>query len=457
MAVGSSVQKRRGKAARKKGGNRKLRVLFVCHNHPNVYPGGAEGYALQVYGAMRDSGAVEPFFLARYGATATHKPRPHPGTPFSVVGGDDNQYFMYTEGGDFDSFYLTLRNKEIYTTHYRDFLLAIQPQVVHFQHTHYMGHDLLRQTRNTLPGVPIVYSLHEYHSICHRDGVMVRTVDEEPCVKASPRRCHECFPGIAPQEFFMRQRFLQSHFEEVDRFLAPSQFLLDRYVEWGIPPEKVLYHDHGLIQRDPVGEGERSARNRLAFFGQFSHYKGVDVLLHAMKILVKEQTSADSAALRDAHLWFHGANLEWQSPDFQEEVKELVSGMTGRVTWVGKYEEQDIPRLMSEIDWVVVPSNWWENSPRVIQEAFLYGRPVICSGIGALAEKVEDEVSGLHFRAGDPASLAATLRRAVTTPGLWERLRHGIPTMRSIDQDVAVLIDLYQKLMGGRRSNGRSR
>ncbi|MGH9335514.1 MAG: glycosyltransferase, partial [Vicinamibacteria bacterium] len=356
MAIaGSSVQKR-AKKPRKKDTKRKLRVLFVCHNHPSVYPGGAEGYALQVYHAMQASGAIEPFFLARYGATANHKPRPHPGTPFSVVGEDDNQYFMYTEGGDFDPFYLTLRNKEIYTTHYRDFLLAIQPEVVHFQHTHYMGHDLLRQTRNTLPGVPIVYSLHEYHSICHRDGVMVRAVDEEPCMKASPRRCHECFPGIAPQEFFMRQRFLQSHFQEVDRFLSPSQFLLDRYVEWGIPAEKIRYHDHGLIQHEAVKEKERSARNRLAFFGQFSRYKGLDVLLHAMKLLVKDETSGDSEALREAHLWLHGANLEWQAPDFQEEVKDLVAGTPGRVTWAGKYEEQDIPRLMSEIDWVIVPS-----------------------------------------------------------------------------------------------------
>lgn len=455
MAVGGSTRRGRN-GGRKEGAHETPRVLFVCHNHPSVYPGGAEGYALQVYGAMRDSGMVEPYFLARYGATANHKPRPHPGTPFSVVGGDDHQYFMYTEAGDFDSFYLTLRNKEIYTTHYRDFLLAIQPEIVHFQHTHYMGHDLLRQTRNTLPDVPILYSLHEYHSICHRDGVMVRTVDEEPCLQASPRRCHECFPGVAPQEFFMRQRFLQSHFREVDRFLAPSRFLLDRYAEWGIPRDKLHYHEHGLIQDQLVADGDRPARNRLGFFGQFSRYKGVDVLLRAIEILAKGQASTDSDALRDTHLWLHGANLEWQAPEFQEEVRDLVAEMADRVTWVGKYEERDIPRLMSEIDWVIVPSRWWENSPRVIQEAFQYGRPVICAGIGALAEKVEDGVSGLHFRAGDPASLAATLRRAVTTPGLWDQLRHGIPRMRSIEQDVAALIDLYRQLMAGRRNNGRA-
>ena len=58
---------------------------------------------------------------------------------------------------------------------------------------------------------------------------------------------------------------------------------------------------------------------------------------------------------------------------------------------------------MAEIDWVVVPSIWWENSPLVIQEAFLHGRPVICSDIGGMAEKVRHGVDGLHFRVGDDA------------------------------------------------------
>jgi hypothetical protein len=72
---------------------------------------------------------------------------------------------------------------------------------------------------------------------------------------------------------------------------------------------------------------------------------------------------------------------------------------------------------MGDVDWVVVPSVWWENSPLVIQEAFQRGRPVICSDIGGMAEKVADGVDGLHFRAGDPEALAATIARAATDPG----------------------------------------
>ena len=73
--------------------------------------------------------------------------------------------------------------------------------------------------------------------------------------------------------------------------------------------------------------------------------------------------------------------------------------------------------MMSNVDWVVVPSRWWEGSPLVIQDAFLYGRPVICGDIGAMAEKVAHEVNGLHFAVADPWSLADAVCRAVTTPG----------------------------------------
>ena len=117
------------------------------------------------------------------------------------------------------------------------------------------------------------------------------------------------------------------------------------------------------------------------------------------------------------------------------------------MTFVGRYERDDIPQLMSNIDWVVVPSIWWENAPLVIQEAFQHRRPVICSNIGGMAEKVSDGVNGLHFRVGDPVHLAETIRHAVTTPGLWESLREGIPEVYKIEDSVQTLDTIYRTLM----------
>ena len=429
----------------------KRKVLYVSHNHPAVRPGGAEAYALELYEAMRASDEFEPFFVARSGPPVSTMSRPHEGTLFTTVNEDSNQYFFYTDFSSFDWFYGTSPSKEVYTKYFHEFLVAYQPDIVHFQHTLFFGYDLIRHTKNVLPNASIVYTLHEYLPICHRQGQMVRTEhrNEELCHESSPRRCHECFPEISPQAFFMRKRFIQSHLSLVDLFLAPSHFLLERYVEWGIPREKIRYEEYGrqatYWRRD--SEDERP-RNRIGFFGQFNYFKGVHVLLEAMKILVEDGC--------DAHLWLHGANLELQPEEFRNKLESLVEETAENVTLVGRYDHANLSKLMANVDWVVVPSIWWENSPLVIQEAFLHGRPVICSDIGGMAEKVTDGVNGLHFRVGDPDSLADTLRRAVGSPDLWKTLHNGIPEIYDIEDAVVNISEIYRGLLEERTTLGVS-
>jgi glycosyltransferase involved in cell wall biosynthesis len=308
-------------------------------------------------------------------------------------------------------------------------------------------------TRNALPDVPIVYTLHEFLPICYADGKLLRTRNDELCLEASPRRCHECFPQISPQTFFMRERFIKSHLSLVDRFVAPSHFLMERYVDWGIPRERIVYEDHGRLlptPRAPLATASSARRkpnrprNRFAFFGQLTQYKGTDVLLEAMAMLADQDF--------EAQLSIHGASLDWAPVAYQEKLRDLLKQSRDSVTLVGEYEPADLPRLMEEIDWVVVPSIWWENSPLVIGEAFLYGRPVICSDVGGMAEKVTDGVSGLHFRCGDADSLAETMRRAAGTKGLWEHLCRGIPHVRTMNEHVASLGALYRSLIEARRA-----
>jgi glycosyltransferase involved in cell wall biosynthesis len=72
---------------------------------------------------------------------------------------------------------------------------------------------------------------------------------------------------------------------------------------------------------------------------------------------------------------------------------------------------------------------------------------VISSDIGGMAEKVSDGINGLHFRARDAVSLAATLRKAVTTRGLWEELHAGIPQCHTMDAHVETLTQIYDELL----------
>jgi len=418
------------------------KVLYVLHNHPVVRPGGAETYALELYEFVRDHGELDPVLLARTGPPMSSVERYREGTLLTMVNDDPNQYFFYTEKDDFDWLNGTSRSKTLYTRFFREFLLAHRPDVVHFQHTLFFGYDVLRETRNTLPDASIVYTLHEFLPICHRNGQMVRVGSDETCLESSPRRCHECFPHISPQSFFLRKRFISSHLALVDQFLAPSRFLLERYVDWGLPRHKVRYEEYGRLRTSglvpPSETGEQRPRNRFGFFGQLNHFKGVTVLLKAMAILAKERS--------DAHLWLHGANLELQPEAFRNELAELLEG-ADNVTFVGRYDRGEQARLMANVDWVVVPSIWWENSPLVIQEAFQCGRPVICSDIGGMAEKVVHGEDGLHFRAGDPESLARAIGEAERGRDVWEQLRAGIREVYSMEEHAAALTELYRELL----------
>jgi glycosyltransferase involved in cell wall biosynthesis len=420
------------------------RVLYVSHNHPALRPGGAEAYAFELYEAMRDRGDCEPLFLARAGQPVSPSDRYHEGTLLAGVDSDPNQYLFFTEFGEFDWLFGTHRNKAVVSRYLRDFLLAQRPDVVHFQHTLFIGYDAIREVKNVLPDVAIVYTLHEFLPICHRQGQMLRVGSEKPCREESPRRCHECFPEIAPQEFFLRKRFIQSHLGLADLFIAPSEFLMERYVDWGIPRERIRVEEYGRRPVEPAPVADRKRRDRLGYFGQLSHYKGVNVLLEAIKRL------GDTGA----SLSVHGANLELQPPEVRDEFEGLLKSCEDRVYFGGEYDHDDLPRLMSDVDWVVVPSIWWENSPLVIQEAFAHGRPVICSDIGGMAEKVEDGVNGLHFRAGSPESLAEVIERAVASPRLWSRLRMRIPPVYDMDQHARSLLALYGELTASASAAG---
>jgi glycosyltransferase involved in cell wall biosynthesis len=421
------------------------KVLLVSHNHPELLVGGVEVYTRDLYEALQASRDFEPVLLARAGRPYTDADGPHRDSPVTMVNRDPNQYLLYTDIESFDHFYGRLADHSRVTEHYARFLESLRPEVVHFQHTAYLGYDIVRVTRNVLPKIPIVYSLHEYMPICHRDGQMVRARDSELCPKSSPRRCHECFPAISPQEFFLRKRFVQSHLSLVDVFIVPSEYVRDRYVAWGLPEGRIIVEPQGTMtpattahELDARAGCVRTARNRFGYFGQLNPYKGADTLLRAMDQL---------GPTFDGHLWMCSANLDKQSSEWQSRFRELASVERGNVTFVGSYARKELPRLMARVDWVVVPSRWWETGPLVVWEAFQHGRPVICSDIGGQSEKVADGVNGLHFRRGDSESLARVMRRAVETPGLWEELRGGIPVRagHSIEEHAANLVDVYQR------------
>ena len=415
------------------------KVLYLSNSHPLLHFGGPATYVLDLHEAMAKSADHEPVLVSRIGSEPGVPRTRRPGAPFRSLEGDASQYLVLIEHDEFDFFYTTCMDKSLYTRHFADFLRAQQPDVVHFQPSLFMGCELISLIRRLLPAAPIVYTLHDYRPICHRDGMLVRTRGEAFCMQASPSRCHECFPEISEQDFFLRDRFIRAHLDHVDLFLAPSRFLLERYVDWGIPRAKIQLEEYGRPPGMPFPDSRADGpRNRLGFLGDLGPLKGVEILLRAMRILREQQV--------DAQLLVYGSNLADHPEDYQQRFWTLLQE-AGNAGFAGSYDRAALPNVMSKVDWVVMPSRWWEASPLVIQEAFLYGHPVICSDIGVMAEKVTHEVNGLHFNVGNAHSLANTIRRAVTEPHLWHELRQGAPPVHTMDEHVRTLTGIYGELL----------
>ncbi len=408
------------------------KILIVAHGHPETNTGGGELAAYDSFKEMVKRPDVDAYFLARAEGGSGHG-----GTPFSLREGS-REILWHSEMPDVFNF--SQPNKHIVWSHFRDFLRNLQPDVVHFHHYLHLGIELLREVKRANPDTRLVVTLHDYWALCHNNGQMVKTGTRALCNRSAPDDCHRCFPLYAPTDFFLRELFIKSHFEVVDLFISPSEFLRQRYIDWGLPEDRIVMLENGQVPEEapPPRELPRHGRrSTFGFFGQVNPFKGIHVLLEAVEKLPAKTRSR-------FRLDLHGANLEMQDREFAEQIVELLEAQEATVRFFGPYRHEELRGLMARVDWVIIPSTWWENSPLVIQEAFKFGRPVICSDIGGMAEKVTPGVNGLHFRAGNALDLADRIEEAVESPELWERLHAQIAPPATIADTVDRLLAAYQ-------------
>ena len=406
-------------------------VLIVAHGHPHLAPGGAEIVAHELYLELRRHRHVEAHYL---GAMIPQFGLPHCGSALIPANDDPRQTLYWSDRYNYVQ--LAQDNLALMLEELGRYLHHVRPDVVHFHHVHNLGVEAIRIVRNVCPQARILVTLHEFLPICHHDGQMVKTNSLRLCDKASPADCHRCFPTIQSGDFYLRERFIKAHFDLVDMFLCPSRFLRHRYLDWGIPKSKIRYVENGHTAANAAIEAMPApGRNAFAYFGQITPYKGLPVLLEAALNLLKR-------GWQDFRIDIYGAML-FLDGERESAIKQKYQAVESHVRLHGGYRPQDAVTLMSSVDWLVVPSIWWENSPLVIQEAFAARRPVICSAIGGMAEKVRHEVDGLHFRAGDPVDLADTMMRACTEAGLHQRLMKGIGPVHSMRASAEEHLLLY--------------
>jgi glycosyltransferase involved in cell wall biosynthesis len=410
-----------------------MRLLFLCHNHPSLQAGGTEVLARSLFRELRDRHGVEGAFLAA--VTGAHRER-RPGTMLQGINDQPDEMLVWL--GHFDRFFLA--QPDTYgLASLAPVIAELAPDVVHLHHPLMFGLETIDLIRRAAPRARLIFTAHDYFPLCPQEGQLLTTAGRL-CQGPSLDACQACFPGRPGADFVMRALQMRDVFRDFDRILTPSAFARDRYVAAGWPAERFTVMPNGLLPAEPAPH--RSApdgrRDRFGFFGHLNRFKGGLVALEASR-----QLQAAGIAHR---LTLHGG-AAYQSDSFMETLRAELAA-TPTATWPGPYGAAELPGLMAQVDWVVVPSIWWENAPLVIQEAFLHRRPVICGGIGGMAEMVRDGVDGLHAPVNDPAGLAQVMRRAMTTEGLWDRLVAHIAPPPTIAEVAERHLKLYQDAMG---------
>jgi len=402
-------------------------IAIVSHSHPSLSKGGAEIAAYTLFSGLSELDCDVTFITA-----CGEKDR----SKLSL--GSSRERAVFYDPTAFDHFY-QCATPDLVTS----LRQAIPPRTrtVNFHHFINFGIGAVRSIADD-QDIVTVLTLHELLSICHHHGQMITRPAHNLCRQATPAACVRCFPEYTRQEFSMRRRAFLDSYQPLDGFISPSRFLVDRYVSWGLDPARLAVIENGLSHRETAVQAKRSGPFVFGFFGQINPFKGVDTILRAAEAISGLNSLADEVRIR-----IHG-NFVGQPAKFVDRLMKLIETLPC-LSYLGPYDNSDVFRLMSACDYVLVPSVWWENSPIVIQEAYSAGRPVICTGIGGMAEKVVDGVSGLHFRINDHVDLVTAIQRAADEKVLTQ-LQGGIPKVMDSKAMALNYLSAYLRFSGAK-------
>jgi glycosyltransferase involved in cell wall biosynthesis len=169
-----------------------------------------------------------------------------------------------------------------------------------------------------------------------------------------------------------------------------------RQERYGVPVQQI-YNGIDLPAPLPIHN-----RSRVLYVGRLEYVKGVEILLHAMRVVVRQLPAVQLAIVGD------GA----ARPRLEAFVKHHHLG--DHVTFHGWLESAAVDDHYAQTTVVVIPSIWPENLPTVCIEALATGRPVIGTDSGGMPELIQDGVTGHIVATGDAKALANAIVNVLT-------------------------------------------
>ncbi len=286
---------------------------------------------------------------------------------------------------------------------------AERPQIVHLQNIHHhLSPSVIAAAYARR--IPVVWTLHDYSVICPNGNLYSNGRTCEECRLARFHRMvvNRCKRGslgaslVAALESAVHRAM--GIFDRVDAFIAPSRFLAAKLRHFGFFPERVVHIDNfiAIPAVDPPGPPPAAKRvpggpGYLLYAGRLAADKGIGTLLEA------------AGRWGDIPLKIAGDG------PLRGVVLEACRRQP-RIEYLGQVGPERVRDLLRGAVAAVVPSDWYENQPYAVLEAFAAGRSVIGSDHGAIPELLGDGERGLLFRPGDPDDLARTAARLAADP-----------------------------------------
>ena len=269
----------------------------------------------------------------------------------------------------------------------------VQPDIAH---AHNIYHHISPAIFNTLKskGIPTVLTLHDLKIACPAYKMLTHDGVCERCKEGSLLNVvkHKCIKNsgvlstVVMFEAFV-QRMMKTYSKGVDKFIVPSRFYLEKLVEWGWPREKFVYIPNfvDISNIEPKGLSGDS----FVFFGRLGAEKGIKTLvLAAKKSGVK-------------------VKIVGTGP-IENELKELIDT---NVELLGYQSGEALFNIIRDARAVILPSEWYENAPISIMEAYALERPVIGANIGGIPEMIREGKTGALFESGNIEALATVLTK----------------------------------------------
>ena len=430
-----------------------MNILKIIHGYPLLYNAGSEVYSQSICNELSRTHHVSIFSREENPFRPDFEIRKEIETPGRTI----YRANMPREKDGYRHPQLDIKFGKL--------LDQLKPDIAHIGHLNHLSTGLVKQLKEC--HIPVVFTLHDFWLMCPRGQFMQRNFAEpgelyKVCEGQEDRKCattcysmffsgreadHEGDVAYWTHWIAGRMAETRSVLEQVDQFIAPSRYLMNRFIrEFNLPAEKVEYLDYGFpLHYLTAPEGKASdtygggGEFTFGYIGTHIPAKGIHHLIEAFGKLTGK------ARLRI-----------WGRPRVQntEGLKVLVDQLVKNnpIEWMGEYVNRNIAdHVFRNCDGIVVASIWGENSPLVIHEAQACKVPVITANFGGMKEYVRHQENGLLFNHRDPADLAQQMQWAMDHPqeflDLGERgyLYSNKGTIPEISEHCKQLVSIYQK------------